>query len=237
MKRLALLTAILLTTPQCGDDSPAHSQDKDTGKQEPDSSMSLDVLPVLPDAGFLVEAGAGGMGAADSGGASFSLDAGHHDAGHAPVRVDGGNQDAQVLDSGTGEPICLEPGEDCSTMNDGCCNGSMCVSDVGSTDGVCAAICNSNNQCVSGCCATLTSGLASVCSPPEYCPIVCSPANELCGNNAPGNVCCEDTRCVIDTDGVNRCAAKCTSSEQCVSGCCSPLTDGQLVCGDPAFCE
>jgi hypothetical protein len=34
---------------------------------------------------------------------------------------------------------------------------------------VCAAVCTSGTQCVSGCCALLSDGSAAVCSNPIYC--------------------------------------------------------------------
>jgi hypothetical protein len=72
------------------------------------------------------------------------------------------HSDASAVDA-TG--VCLEPGRSC---DDGlCCEGSACVTGL-ETSSVCAAYCQSNEDCFSECCAPLEGG-GSVCVPPEYC--------------------------------------------------------------------
>jgi hypothetical protein len=64
-------------------------------------------------------------------------------------------------------PKCLEPGKACSFTSD-CCSGNLCVTN--GTISVCAAMCASNAQCKSGCCAPVPGTGSSVCSPPSFCP-------------------------------------------------------------------
>ena len=53
------------------------------------------------------------------------------------------------------------------TANTDCCLNYECVATNG---GTCAAICTSNSQCQSGCCAPLSNASVSVCSAPQFCP-------------------------------------------------------------------
>ncbi len=132
---------------------------------------------------------------------------------------------------------CLMAGADCSSAPNGCCNGAVCISDTRMPDvGHCAVTCLSNTQCASGCCATLASGTAKVCSPPQFCSVACTMAGGFCAN---GEMCCPGSICVASTVDGTRCADTCIASTQCVSGCCAPLDNqpSTNVCSPATFCS
>jgi len=125
--------------------------------------------------------------------------------------------------------VCARPGDDCSTK--GCCAGALCVGD--GTNFRCASACTDSSQCVGGCCATLASG-KKACGPAANCAptSACAKPNESCAASA----CCSGSVCVNDGTPA-RCAATCTSSSECVSGCCASLVSGQKACAPTANCN
>lgn len=96
--------------------------------------------------------------------------------------VNGGSQGSNEV------PQCLATGElDCSEAAL-CCDGAMCITDGVSV--VCSALCDTNDQCVSGCCARVDE-TSSACAPARFCPapdVGCT-LNEEC-----------DTQCCFQVD-------------------------------------
>jgi len=74
--------------------------------------------------------------------------------------------DGECTDPKAGSAECVTPGEVCAGTPE-CCEDTICVSDGASS--VCAAVCTSNAQCNSGCCAPVSDTDKSVCSPDAFC--------------------------------------------------------------------
>ena len=70
---------------------------------------------------------------------------------------------------------------------------------------------------------------------PDSSLVTCNAAGETCAYESE---CCIKTTCV-DFEAVGQyCAADCTSSSQCESGCCQLLNDGsKSVCAPASFCS
>lgn len=72
-------------------------------------------------------------------------------------------------------PTCSQVGQGCGTVRP-CCLGTTCVTDPGSQLPVCASICAVDQDCASGCCASLTGG-GRACGPATLCqtppPLAC----------------------------------------------------------------
>ncbi len=130
-----------------------------------------------------------------------------------------------------GTEACVPQGGVCTKPTDCCMNQmaggrvleSVCVVPPASQPGLshCAGTCVTGADCVSGCCAPLGNAAVMVCSAPSFCANVCA--------GAPCNVngdCCVGTLCVS-----GGCAAECTTSSECRSGCCALLTGGGYACG------
>lgn len=125
--------------------------------------------------------------------------------------------------------VCESPGNSCSEAT-ACCPGSTCVMDGASR--FCAADCESNVQCASGCCAALQSG-GKVCAPRA----ICESQNPMCGQ--PGDSCAQEACCPgsLCVGGASpACAAECTDGSQCASGCCARLQSGRMACAPASVC-
>lgn len=134
---------------------------------------------------------------------------------------------------------CSSPvGTSCTTDSQCCAqsNGdpTYCTGESGTY--VCRAACTQDRDCVSGCCATRTDGVR-VCASASYCACSVS-VNGSCTSDAQ---CCPQTNgdatyCTTD-NGVSTCRAACTTNSDCVSGCCTPRTDGVRVCAAANYCD
>lgn len=138
-----------------------------------------------------------------------------------------------------GTQQCLGDAAVCSDDPNACCVGLTCVVDERSPwNGTCTALCRSDNECATGCCALLTDGLASACAPPHYCSALCRPAGSAC-LDAPSS-CCGGSLCVPDDPSYTSatCSAICSIDFDCISNCCVRLSDGSFsVCSDPSYCS
>lgn len=151
--------------------------------------------------------------------------------------TDGGVTDAAPSADAT-EPdagACLAAGGDCRGKANDCCNGTTCVFDAADpSKAVCATTCLRGDQCNSGCCTVLIEGTSAVCAPAKYCGGSCSAPGAQCQTVD----CCANAICVNSTVTGVSCAARCANHEQCVSGCCAPLSNtGELVCSPVTFCR
>ncbi|MCR9159102.1 MAG: hypothetical protein ACE37F_09730 [Nannocystaceae bacterium] len=73
---------------------------------------------------------------------------------------DGGSDDGSTGNGDGG--VCSDPGQPCGS------HGDCCDSDVLCVDGVCAAACSFDDECVSLCCADLEGG-GGACAPASFC--------------------------------------------------------------------
>src|SRR5262249_20347220 len=72
---------------------------------------------------------------------------------------------------------CIDAGGSCTSAASSCCPGTQCVYDDATVSTAsCAALCDFDADCVSGCCAPLADGSGSVCSDTSYCQGSCLPA-------------------------------------------------------------
>jgi hypothetical protein len=131
---------------------------------------------------------------------------------------------------------CQAPGDSCTDTNQ-CCMSGPTVGPLGavciSNDNQCHAMCNTGSDCSSGCCAGVTGQSYGVCAPSSDCSS-CSSPGQSCSVN--GDCCMSGTGVGPDGAGcVNgSCAACCTASSQCTSGCCIETQPGDAcggVCG------
>jgi len=63
-------------------------------------------------------------------------------------------------------------------------------------------------------------------------PTLCSKSGQPCSAT---QSCCADAACVL-VENLAVCAAKCTTADECQSGCCAPLQAGGGACGPAALC-
>jgi hypothetical protein len=183
------------------------------------------------DGGEPSRGGSGGSSSvAETGGDAGAEATGGTATGGAPAT--GGVADEPATGGGGG--VCLEPGQDCSLAVDACCAGSTCIADFAHDLIVCAALCEVDSDCASGCCAALGNTEALVCAPADACIGECIPAGADCSLDPLG--CCFGSTCVLSAYGTD-CAAICAADWQCVSGCCAPLSNAQFwVCSPVEFC-
>jgi len=137
-----------------------------------------------------------------------------------------------------GNPSCLADSVVCTSTPNACCSG-FCISSASdpSEPAICSAACTTGSECESGCCAPINSN-QSVCSGIGFCANTCKAPGDSC--TLPED-CCTDNgvpqQCVGVTGGASTCASECTSNADCVSGCCTPLTNlGVSVCAAVQFC-
>ena len=155
------------------------------------------------------------------------------DAGTPHPTMDAGGPQG---DAGT--PSCLADSVVCTSTPNACCSG-FCISSASdpSEPAICSAACTTGSECESGCCAPINSN-QSVCSGIGFCANTCKAPGDSC--TLPED-CCTDNgvpqQCVGVTGGASTCASECTSNADCVSGCCTPLTNlGVSVCAAVQFC-
>jgi hypothetical protein len=148
-----------------------------------------------------------------------------HDGG-SPSGNDGG---APGVDSGP-QGSCQAPGGACTVTTE-CCQGGGGVGSGGqvciSNDNACHAICSSNSECASGCCAPVQGQNYGVCATAADCqppPPSCSHPGQSCAS--PSDCCSNDPNAPMGQTCLsndNVCHALCSSSSECTSGCCIKL--------------
>jgi hypothetical protein len=196
-------------------------------------------------------AGGGSGGASGSGGTGASSGAG----GKGGSSASGGSAGAAGASggsagaSGAGGASCKSTDNPCQ-QNDECCGydagQSTCIEPPLSSTSLCAAICNKNADCSTGCCHALPIAAKGVCVPPEQSCLFASPGTDptsldqlfgIPGSDCahPGESCAGNDDCCgysgtprlsacMDVKGVGlSCAATCKSSMDCKSGCCVPI--------------
>lgn len=170
------------------------------------------------DADMTPSLGAGGLvgSFAGQGGTSKA------DAGLGPLMGGAGG--------GTGgtAPLCGNAGERCDAR--ACCEGATCIKD--GTSSRCAANCENNAQCNSGCCASVSTGIGA-CGPPALCEQQnkCADVASSCAVSS----CCTGGVCVsIGSEFL--CAAGCSTGSECNSGCCARLQSGRMACAPASIC-
>ena len=110
---------------------------------------------------------------------------------------------------------CGTPVSPCGT----CGAGTRCLSIAGRVP-ACGALCDTNSECLSGCCVGIVNDGACATSAAD-----CARAR-TCG------LCDEGFDCASFQDPPT-CQPECVSDDQCVSGRCVELNDGTRVCDDP----
>ena len=127
-----------------------------------------------------------------------------------------------------GTSTCITSGNQCSADADCCAfteTNGYCI------DGTCTDGCTTDADCTTGCCAPLENG-GSACGPKALC---CKDDGEACGGDSD---CCSALDgmgyCVT---GVNVCAPTCKSPDDCASGCCALLDNGDSVCAPVQYCN
>ncbi len=171
-----------------------------------------------------VQQGPGGLGSSSGGDAGSST----HDSGSQ-----GGNDAGTGVDTGA----CVGPGGTCSGT-DVCCQSGSGIGSQGqvciSNDNACHAICSSNSDCASGCCAPVQGQSYGVCATAADCTPTCSHPGQSC--TTPSDCCSNDPNAPMGQTCLsndNVCHALCTSSSECTSGCCIKLQGVSYgACGD-----
>jgi len=146
--------------------------------------------------------------------------------------------------AGVCQSTCFaNPGEACISDTD-CCPGSTgnpsrCVRLTG-VGTVCTAACLSGNDCVSGCCVSLTDGTRA-CNIPLFCASTAAcfaGTGQTCGRDAD---CCRDTvnfnpQACTCLGGACTCRGLCSQDSDCVSQCCARRDDGVRICSPASAC-
>jgi hypothetical protein len=162
---------------------------------------------------------------------------GGSDPGMGPVTHASSTSSASSSSSTAGSGgSCSAPGQACGS---GCCQsgptvgpfGAVCVSE----DNECHAICHSNDECSSGCCAGLEGKSYGACATADHC---CAAPGEACG----ATKCCQSGPDVGSNGAVcvsndNECHAICYSNSDCNSGCCAMLSGQNYgACAAASYC-
>jgi hypothetical protein len=154
-------------------------------------------------------------------------------------------------DAGVGQR-CAQTGESCET--DPCCGAMSCfqsdnpdfagchatctsaadceshccwpAGDSGSCVGAdyCGTACASPTDCETNCCVVGLPGEAGGrCAPAKACSsAMCLQAAAACGGDL--GLCCEGLICTAPAGSSAACSPRCTTSTECASGCCAPIT-------------
>jgi hypothetical protein len=176
--------------------------------------------------------GTGGLATGGTGTGGVGGTGGVSTGGTGGVATGGAGGAATGGTGGTSQ--CAPANSVCTADPSICCVGTLCVSDPRSpSNASCAALCNVDSDCLSGCCVPLTGG-GSACLPAQYCAPACLQAGTPCGT---GGACCSDSACAYDdpSQTTATCASICTKNTDCLSGCCAPLDATTSVCSDPAY--
>jgi hypothetical protein len=140
----------------------------------------------------------------------------------------------------SGSAECSEEGQVCEHSED-CClyPENSCVELVG--EARCVTSCSSNAECESGCCLVLNSFLG-ICAAAESCGgeacrengSSCDTAEDCCDHDtdAPESYCID-----VERGGPLVCSARCEEAEDCNSGCCLKLDNGDSACFPQEDCE
>lgn len=170
--------------------------------------------------------GASATGGNATGGAGGSV-AGNTGKGGASSGGSGGRS------SGGQGGSCRAEGVGCGDTLQGCCAGTVCISDQTTGLVLCTPYCETNSECASNCCTPVQSLGRSACAAAQICNPNCGFQGEACT----GSDCCAGSVCV-DTQATGiACAPLCKNNAECWSGCCTPL-DGttERVCLGPINC-
>jgi hypothetical protein len=135
--------------------------------------------------------------------------------------------------------VCRQAGDSCAGAAASCCSGTTCVNFPELGGAFCSANCTTGGDCVSGCCAPLTSGSGSVCAPAARCAGCKKAGEENCQGD---DDCCNGSSCIAELNSQGQvtrtvCKDYCTANANCYSGCCAPVQNQTYrVCSAPNFC-
>jgi hypothetical protein len=162
------------------------------------------------------DSGSSGKGGGDRGGSSGSS------SSSAGAGSGSGGEAAQ----------CIPEGGDCEPGSGDCCEGACIESATGELSG-CRPLCQTEDDCDSGCCQPFTNGGGGFCVDAAYCS--CVAQGDACGPSVQ-SPCCDGSLCAI-TDGPYSCHQICETSDECPEECCVPVPDTEFsICSPAEFC-
>ncbi len=208
MKRRTFATGLLMAMTGCSSSPSASPGSGQDGGEAHDASLSSDSDAAFGDD----EAGADAASRDDA--STSSADAG--DAGDAEA----------------GSTCCAE-NTNCS-VNSECCSNVCAFTGQG---GQCAQKCSTSNDCASGCCNS-----NGVCDPAAiWCQstFACWPVGHGCASDT--SACCSGTLCADVSLGTEPpalvCATRCSTNDDCASGCCTQFQSGDFLCDRSLACH
>jgi len=178
----------------------------------------------------------GGSGGTASGKGGSGGTAGDGSSGKGGSEDKGGSSGSSNSSAGSGAggeaTQCIAEGDDCEPGSSDCCEGACIESSTGEFSG-CRPLCQSSDDCDSGCCQQFSDGGGGFCVDAAYC--TCVEQDGECGPGVP-SMCCEGSTCAI-TEGPYTCHQICTDPGDCPSECCLPLPNTELsVCAPDTYC-
>jgi hypothetical protein len=170
---------------------------------------------------------------AASGGAGGMPSTGGAGGGGGTVSAGAAGQGTGGSGAGGGSS-CLAAGEFCDGMEGNCCPGTHALRDRAGTVCLCMPMCETDAECVSGCCAPTPDRAATICTLPDMC--MCGGEGDPCASQGD---CCVGSACTWDLYvlGAEACSPLCSANADCATGCCVPTDAVVHVCAHPSYCS